>query len=247
MSASSIQAWVAIVGALLTAALGLSRYFSYKSKRDRMAAVGAAFSTTVESLASDSEIERMAAAVLLRRFFDRGTEQGQGGAPYMRETVEVIAGALRQTQSGLLQKVLADGLRYAHTLVSADLQRCNLRDAYLGRKPGDKLRLNLSNADLFGADCTGASFRDVIANGSVFYEATLEGTVFIGAELKNADFRIAHLSGAKFSGAKIEGACFKEATDVPLEVAELLNDDLVGISGAEVGKEALINETKDLP
>jgi hypothetical protein len=120
----------------------------------------------------------MAAVVLFRRFFDSGTEQGVGGAPYTRETVEVIAGVLRQTQSGLFQKVLADGLRYAHTLVSADLQRCNLRDAYLGRKRGDKHGLNLLNADLFGSDCTGASFREVTANGSAFIEATLEGSVY---------------------------------------------------------------------
>jgi len=33
MSTSAIQAWVAIVGALLTALLGLLRYFNYKSKR----------------------------------------------------------------------------------------------------------------------------------------------------------------------------------------------------------------------
>jgi uncharacterized protein YjbI with pentapeptide repeats len=237
MSTSAIQAWVAIIGALLTAVLGLLRYFNYKSKRDRMTTVGASFSTTVESLMSDSEIERMAAAVLLRRFFDRGTEQGRGGAPYKRETVEVIAAVLRQVPSGLFQKVLADGLRYARNLVSADLQRCNLRDAYLGRKPGDKRCLNLSNADLFGADCTGASFREVIAKGSVFTEATLEGSVFIGAKLQQADFRRARLSGARFSGAYIEGARFEGAHDLPQEVAELLDDDLVGIPAAIVGEE----------
>jgi hypothetical protein len=247
MSTSVIQAWVAIVGGLLTAALGLLRYFNYKSKRDRMAAVGAAFSTTVESLMSDNELERMAAAVLLRRFFDRGTEQGGGGTPYRREAVEVIAAVLRQVPSGLFQKVLADGLRYASKLVSADLQRCNLRDSYLGRKPGDKRSLNISNADFFGADCTGASFREVIAVGSVFVEATLEGAVFIDAKLQSADFRRARLSGAKFSGARIEGARFEGAQDLPKEVADLLNDDLVGFPNAEVGKGVLASEAKDIP
>jgi len=249
MSTSAIQAWVAIIGALLTAVLGLFRYFNYKSKRDRMTAVGTAFSATVKSLTSDDEVERIAAAVLLRRFFDSGTEQGRGGAPYRKETVEVIAGVLRKTGSGLFQKVLADGLRYAHkhNLVSADLQGCNLSGAYLGRKLGDKRVLNLSKADLFQANCAGASFREVKAKGTVFVDAKLEGTVFTGADLQNANFRGAHISGATFSGAKIEGTCFRGALDVPSEVAELLNDDRVGLSKAEVGKGGAIRETKDFP
>ena len=246
MSASSVQAWVAIVGGILTAVVGLLQYFRYRSKRDRMASVGTAFSSTVESLRSDDAIERMAAAVLLRRFFERGTEQGGRRRPYKRETVEVIAGILRslladeekdknkdQNKDGdrdkdIFQKVLADGLRYARDLVSADLQRCNLRGAYLGRKSGDKWRLDMSHADLFGADCTEASFRDVIANDAVFYGAILEGTVFEGAELRGADFRNARLKGAKFGGAKLkgakfggaelEGARFADAVDVPEEV-----------------------------
>ncbi len=248
MSTSSIQVWVAIVGGLLTAILGILRYFNYKSRRDRLAAVGAAFSATVQNLASDNEIDRMAAAVLLRRFFERRTEQGKG---YRRETVDVIAGVLRQAQkSGPFQKALADSLRYAKKLISADLQRCNLTDAYLGRKQGDKHRLNLSNADLFGADCTDASFREVIAIGTVFYQAKLEGAVFVGAKLQEADFRDAKLQkadfrnaclkGAQFSGAKIEGARFQGARDLPPELSGLLSDDLVGLSGAEVGEGEIV-------
>ena len=240
VSTSSIQTWVAIVGGLLTAILGISRYFNYKSKRDRLTAVGAAFSATVQTLASDNEIDQIAAAVLLRRFFDRRTEQGKGGAPYKRETVEVIAGVLRQTQCGPFQKALADSLRYAKKLISADLQRCNLTDAYLGRKLGDTRGLNLSNADLFGANCTGASFREVVAIGAVFYQATLEGAVFVGAKLQKADFRNTCLKGARFSGAKIEGARFQGARDMPSELSGLLSDDLVGLQGAEVGNGELV-------
>jgi hypothetical protein len=188
----------------------------------------------------------MAAAVLLRRFFERGTEQGGRRRPYKSETVEVIAGILRSLQADeeqdkdkdIFQKVLADGLRYARDLVSADLQKCNLRGAYLGRKSGDKWRLNLENADLFGADCTAASFRDVIANEAVFYKAILEGTVFAGAELRRADFRNAHLKGAKFGGAKIEGARFAGAEDIPQEVEKLLSrPKLVGKFDAEVPRD----------
>lgn len=235
MTANSLQAWVAILGALLTAVAGLLQYFTYRSRRDRMAAIGAAFSATVGSLASDSEIQRIAAAVLLRRFMRRGTEQGGARAPYRREAVEVITGVLRQVQAGQFQKALADGLRFAGSLAAADLQRCNLKDAYLGRKADDRSGLDLRQADFYGADCTGASFRGVLAAGAVFYEAVLDSAVFAGADLRGADFRMARLAGAEFSGARIGGARFQGATSVPREVAELLGDELVARQGAEVG------------
>jgi len=236
LTAAAIQTWTAVLGGLLAAVAGLFRYFNYKSKRDRRAAVGAAFATTVEALASDNETKRMAAAVLLRRFFDRGTEQGEAGTPYLRETVEVIAGMLREAQPERLQKVLADSLRYARDLRGADLQRCNLCNAYLGRKAGDKFSLDLSTADLFEADCAGASLRRVVARGAVFYQARLERTVLIDANLEDADLRYAVLTGASFAGARIGGAKFEGATDVPDEVRELLTENAVGKAGSVVGR-----------
>jgi hypothetical protein len=49
--------------------------------------------------------------------------------------VAVIAALLRNTPTGELQKLLADGLAYASGLQGADLQECNLSRAYLGRRP----------------------------------------------------------------------------------------------------------------
>ena len=140
MSPENLQGWVAVIGGLLAAILGLSRYFNYRSRRDRLAAVGASFALTIEALASDNETSRMAGAVLLRRFFDRHTEQGGRGRPYVNEAIEVMAGMLRQDQPARVQKVLADGLRYARTLQTADLQNCDLSNAYLGKKQGDEQR-----------------------------------------------------------------------------------------------------------
>jgi uncharacterized protein YjbI with pentapeptide repeats len=227
LTAAAVQAWLAAGAAFLTAVLGIFKYFNYRNRRDRVAAVGSSFSATVEALASDSETKRMAGAVLLRRFFDRQTEQGEAGAPYSREAVEVIAGLLRSQPAERLQKVLADGLRYAADLQRMDLQRCDLRNAYLGRKEGDKGVLNLSRADLFEAICDGASLRGVDAADAVFYRASLVNTVFVGANLVGADFREAHLAGAKFAGAQIGGARFEGARDVPGVVAELLDDQFV--------------------
>lgn len=47
-----VQAWVAVIGSLAAALLGILKYFNYKSRRDRIAAIGSAFSSTVEGLSS---------------------------------------------------------------------------------------------------------------------------------------------------------------------------------------------------
>jgi uncharacterized protein YjbI with pentapeptide repeats len=189
---------------------------------------------SVDRVASDNDTVRMAGAVLLRRFFDQQTEQGAAGAPYIREAIEVIAGMLRADQTPLVQKVLADGLRYAVDLRRADLQNCKLRNAYIGRKTGEKRVVDLSGADLFEADCTGASFKDVIAVNTVFYRAILEETVFTDADCRDADFRDARLTGSKLRGAKIGGAKFAGAQGIPDDVVVLLDKDLVGLQGARV-------------
>ncbi len=234
MSPESIQGWVAVAGTLLTAALGLFKYFNYRTKRDRRAAVGASFALTVDALASDNGTSRMAGAVLLRRFFDSQTEQGEAGRPYVKEAIEVMAGMLREEQPPRVQKVLADGLRYARDLQEADLQNCDLRNAYIGKKAGDERAVDLSRADLYGAHCDRASFREVVARETVFLEAVLEKAVFTDADCRKADFRWARLSGAKFAGAQIAGARFEGAEGIPEEVAALLDEHMEGHSEAVV-------------
>jgi hypothetical protein len=262
MSPESLQGWVAVVGGLLAAVLGLFKYFNYRSRRDRLAEVGASFALTVEALASDNETSRMAGAVLLRRFFDRHTEQGGRGRPYVNEAIEVMAGMLRQDQPARVQKVLADGLRYARRLQDADLQNCDLSNAYLGKKQGDEASVDLSRADLFGAKCERASFKAAVARETVFADAVLKKTVFTGADCRAADFRRASLEGAKFRsdpakqmpgadlrgadfrGAALEGADFADAqiggakfggaTGTPAEVSALLNKAFEGREGSVV-------------
>ncbi len=256
VSAGAIQAWVGVVGALLGAVVTIFKYFRYQSRRDLRAAVGASFASTVDALASTNETSRMAGAVLLRRFFDHRTEQGAAGTPYVKETIELIAGMLRGEQPPYIQKVLSDGLRYAVDLQNADLQHCDLRKAYIGKKTGDERAVDLSEADLFESKCAGASFKEVIACNTVFYNAGLQGTVlskanceeadfrdakceeadFRDANCKNADFREANLFKSKFGGANIEGARFAGAKGIPDEVASLLDEDKVGRPGAVVPK-----------
>lgn len=225
MTTSDIQIWVGIVGSLVTIGVSVLGVLNFQRRRDRSAAVGAAFKDVVDSLASDNTTLRMAAAILLRRFFDIRSEQGAAHASYAKEAVAVIAGVLRESETGPVQKVLADGLRYAPSLSQADLQGCNLSGAYLGLKKGDEKVVDLTNADLFEANLTGASLKGVKAVDAVFSGATLVKTVLTDADLTNADFRAAKLTGAKFDGARIDHAKFSGASDIPADVASRLNTE----------------------
>lgn len=234
MTASQAQAWVAVVGSLVTAVVALVKFFNYRSRTDQHALVGEAFSSAVDRLSDEKLTKQIAAAVLLRRFFDPHTEQGRRGLAYKSEAVNVIAGMLRENHHDRLQKALADGLRYARVLRSADLQQCNMTNAYLGKKEGDDWALDLSYADMYDATLDGASLKHVTAEEAVFYHASLKGTVFEHAVLNKADFRSAELAGAKFGGAVIEGARFGDAKDIPEEVMPLLDAKLVARPGAKV-------------
>lgn len=261
MLSDIILNWVAVAGSILTALLGIFKYFNYRSKRDVRSAVGTSFALTVDRIASENATVRMTGAVLLRRFFDEKAEQGAAGTPYIREAVQVIAGMLRTEESPQIRKVLADGLHYAKNLRGADLQNCRLENAYIGTKTGEGVsghhsdrraikspfglkrrihvgafsrRVDLSGADLFEANCTGASLRDVIAVKTVFYRANLENTVLTGADCQHADFRGAKLFGCRLGGAKIGHARFAGAEGIPSSVKALLDEDQVGLPGAEV-------------
>ncbi len=219
--AASVQGWVALFGVLATAILGILKYFNYRTRTDRLTIVGQSFSETVDALASTDEIKRLAAAILLRRFFDPHTEQGSGRTPYQKEALRVIAALLRATkEQSEFQKLLADGLGHAPDLEGADLQGCNLSGAYLGDRLGQ--RVDLSGADLYQANLSNASLRGAIAKGTVFYGATLANTVLEGADLTSADFRDADLTQARFGDAILDGARFDGARNVPDDVSTRL-------------------------
>jgi hypothetical protein len=227
------QRWVAIIGTIVTVLVTVLTFIRSLDRRDVRAAVGASFTATVEALASDNDTTRMAGAVLLRRFFDRQTEQGTRGTPYVKEAIELIAGMLREELPPRIQKVLADGLRYATDLRQADLQYCDLQNAYLGWKADDDRGVNLTGADLYEARCSRASFRKACLYKTVFYKTDLQKASMIDADCTEADFREANLkgadlTGAKFAGAQIGGADFAGAEGVPPEVVELLDAEQKG-------------------
>jgi uncharacterized protein YjbI with pentapeptide repeats len=232
-----LQAWIALIGGLFTAVLGILKYFNYRSRRDRIATVGQSFSSTVDGLSSESSPRQLAAAILLRRFFDASTEQGAAGIPYGREAIAVIAALLRSTPSSELQKLLADGLGYAATLHKADLQGCNLSNAYLGQREqvprtitsrlGSRLSSmrtrrdsgpdsgggSLGGAERFEApvDLTHADMFEADLTGASLRGAHAERAVFYRAKLRNTVLEDAHLEGADFRQTDLEGTRFAGA------------------------------------
>jgi uncharacterized protein YjbI with pentapeptide repeats len=224
MTASALQAWVGVVGALLAGFLGILKYFNYRTHRDRISLVGQAFNSTVEGLSSDAEAKKLAAAILLRRFFDEGTEQGAAGTPYEREAVAVIAALLRNTETGELQKLLADGLAYASSLQGTDLQECNLSRAYLGQRPRSTVThgsLRLLSAERWArspiATIRGSRPVDPLTSMPIdlskadLFGANLTGASLRGGIARNTIFYTAVAQGTVFEGAHLEGADFRQA------------------------------------
>jgi hypothetical protein len=101
---------LAALAGFLAALLGIPKYFQYRTRRDKMEAVREAFESVVKSLASTIDVERLAGAILLRRFFDPTSEVGIASTPYTKEVVSVIASILRSQRTGTFQKIGLLGL-----------------------------------------------------------------------------------------------------------------------------------------
>jgi hypothetical protein len=95
-------------------------------------------------------------------------------------------------------------------------------------------RLDLSHADFFEANLSGASFTEDVCVQTVFYGSRAVGTVFRDADLTGANFRDADLRGARFDGAtlldvefegaRLAGARFPDAKQIPEQVVGHLDD-----------------------
>jgi len=222
--------------AIISGLIGVLKFIGVRSRNEKMREVGADFRNVVNSLASNEDVKRLSAAILLRRFFDAETEFGIAGAPYAKEAIGVIAAILRDEDAKKnIQKILADGLAYAPSLEKEDLQQTDLSHAYLG----DRIRtdITIAKADLYNANLTGASLEGICAQGTIFYRAQCAGTKFANANLSGADFREAMLEGARFDGAKLgdavfggaklHGARFKEVTGLSSSVEAHLDENRV--------------------
>jgi hypothetical protein len=223
---AAIGSMVSIATAVIGALVAILGALGYQNRRARMSAIRTVFSEVVTSLASNEARQQLAAAVLLRRFFDATSElgvrdwRGRTRLPYAEEALSVMAAVLRGLPAGDLQKLLADGLAYAPTLEGADLQRTNLQGAYLSGRWSDG---TLERADFYRADLSGGSLKGARATNAVFYQARLRGTVFRDADLRGANFFEADLTGATFRDALLAGASFASARGVPAELEPCLD------------------------
>jgi uncharacterized protein YjbI with pentapeptide repeats len=224
--AADVGAAVSIGSAVVGALVAILGVMGYQNRRAKLSAIRTAFNDVVGALAADDVRQQLAAAVLLRRFFDPSSELGardllgRRRAPYSGEALSVMAAVLRGLPSGDLQKLLADGLAYAATLESADLQRTNLQAGYLSSR---RTEGTLEGADFYRADVSGGSLKNARAARAVFYQARLRGTVFRDADLRGANFFEADVTGANFTGARLEGASFAQTRGVPAELEAFLD------------------------
>jgi hypothetical protein len=202
--------------ALVAAVLGIVKYFNYRTKRDRIAAVGTAFEAVVEALASDDDVKRMAAAIRLRRFFDPRGELATGGLwPRLRQlrarkehqaeratNQDAIAATTAGTTEGTprhrdrLWKLTRDELPYAADAL-------NVIVAILREQPPGNFQKLL-------ADALTKAPKELL-DGADIQKANLQNAWLGRIDLPNADFYRADLSDASFKEATAQGVQFYEA------------------------------------
>ena len=137
-----------VISLLISGILIVLKFFDIQSKSSRRRMLKEEFDAAIRQLSSNSETHKLAAAILIRRFFT--AEKGF----YRNEAIYVLSSLLRVVPTGIFQKTLADGLAYGHDLSKVDLQKTNLQDAYIGFK--EQLTTDMREADLFKADLSNA-------------------------------------------------------------------------------------------
>ena len=210
-STGLVTALTATAG-LIAAVLGIVKYFSYRTRRDRIAAVGTAFEAVVEALASDDDVKRMAAAIRLRRFFDPSGELATGGLwPRLRQlrareghwagqatNQDATAGTTEGMPShrDRLWKLTRDELPYAADAL-------NVIVAILREQPPGNFQKLL-------ADALTKAPKELLA-GADIQKANLQNAWLGQIDLPRADFYRADLSDASFKEATAQGVKFYEA------------------------------------
>ncbi|WP_114860363.1 pentapeptide repeat-containing protein [Azospirillum brasilense] len=116
-------------------------------------------------------------------------------------------------------------------LTGADLTGADLWGANL--TDADLMRANLTDADLMRANLTGADLRGANLTGADLRRANLTDADLTGADLTGADLRGANLRGANLTGADLTGA---DLTGADLRRANLMRAKLTdaNLTGADL-------------
>jgi hypothetical protein len=91
-----------------------------------------------------------------------------------------------------------------------------LHNAYLGSRRNKFV--DLSYADFYRADLSGASLKGAKACHAVFYQTRMTNAVLRNADLRGANFFEADLCGVNFDGARLDNATFERTRNIPLEL-----------------------------
>ncbi len=195
------------------------------------------FNQTVTQLASENMEARFSAAILLRRymgkkylfFFD---------PPLKNEAINVVSSLLRTLPTGIYQKTLGDGLAYVINgdLSNKDFQRTNLQNLYIGNKDH---RLKCVGTDCYMADLSYALLDKIDGNGIIFYNAILMATRIKHCDFSGANFMGADLTNTRFTNVILFKANFKDAVNVPKEIADGLDEN-----GIYTKEEAVTTQNK---
>jgi hypothetical protein len=210
-NAGGLVAALTTIAGLVAAVLGIVKYFNYRTKRDRIAAVGTAFEAVVEALASDDDVKRMAAAIRLRRFFDPRGELATGGLwPRLRQLRGREGHQDEQVTNQDATAKTAEGkpLRDRHWKLTSDelpyaADALNVIVAILREQPPGNFQKLL-------ADALTKAPKELLA-GADIQKANLQNAWLGQIDLPEADFYRADLSDASFKEAKAQGVKFYEA------------------------------------
>lgn len=192
--------------------------------KEKLVSIQNSFNTIVGKLSSDNMSEKIASAILLRRFFDKDSEFGvDNTAPFSSSAINVIAAILRYEKTSDFQKILGDSLKHCPKLQSIDFQRTNLKNVYFSSN--NDIPIDISESDFYGADLSHASLRNIIAKKCQFYESRLCNTVFRNANLTKANFMYSDLDGSNFEDAILTEANFQNAINIPTNISEHLDKE----------------------
>ena len=214
---------IAVLGVISAIVYGVIRSIKdmsmakFKEKKEYLDS----FESLVAQLTSDNKSAQLAAAILMRRYFDSAKEQGHDDLRL--ETINVISSLLKILPTGVFQKTLADGLAYAINMSQCDMQEINLQKALLENK---KHQLVMDKTDLYLADLSYANLSNIKAHGIILYDAILFCTSIKGCDFTNADFRGADLTGVSFKECILKGANFTNAINVPEIIARHLENGI---------------------
>lgn len=245
---------IAALGAALAYAIAYVYTKVYRTKYEKRKDLQKQFNVTVLNLSQSNETSKLAAAVMLRRFFSAKVDTEK----FREETIRVISSLLKILPRGIYQKTLGDGLAFAENLNYADLQRTNLQDLYLGvknkskganeKKAAEDRRLQIlqgvteltdniqddSNDFLCSCDDNWKitmDFTDMFE--SDLSEALLEnikgyGTIFYGAIMNNTVIKNCEFTEANFINVDLLNVKFKNVilTGSNFSGAKNLPDDL---------------------